>query len=296
MGREEAKALTPKQCAVIELALDTIKVGGGQNQDPDPCAVSNAHPLCSNTSTRVELAWRRPSWRKVQTCSLCATPCLCTRRPPTNSSGSLSSRSTFRVRPHSALIISHPFAGLSVTAAENRFVSTLNSNVLIFSPWRERDQVLCKWRHPTRERYMSHTALTRPLCPRMSQMNKTFFIVNKEPLTLSVFTASGVDSVGEVVMNVDILPQPNGEHKISVKGSGADCSLLLPAFFILSSSSFLFLFHPVVAANDLKWKAQGFRPFVEVYIIGPHLSDKKRKFATKSKNNSWSPKFNESFQ
>uniref|UniRef100_A0A8C6T872 Unc-13 homolog Ba (C. elegans) n=1 Tax=Neogobius melanostomus TaxID=47308 RepID=A0A8C6T872_9GOBI len=80
---------------------------------------------------------------------------------------------------------------------------------------------------------------------------------------------SGVEKpIGELLLQIDMLL--GKERKVNVK---------------------------VIAVNDMKWQTSGtFRPFVEVTLVGPSLGDKKRKLTTKSKNNCWSAKFNESFQ
>ncbi|TNN07063.1 Protein unc-13, partial [Schistosoma japonicum] len=78
------------------------------------------------------------------------------------------------------------------------------------------------------------------------------------------------DSVGEISIHVDLFRHPShGEHKVTVT---------------------------IIAANNLKWTTSGtFKPFIEVVLFGPLLSEKKHKFTTKSKNNVWSPVFNETF-
>ncbi|KAK9747150.1 C2 domain [Popillia japonica] len=121
---------------------------------------------------------------------------------------------------------------------------------------------------------------------------KTFVTsqINEEP-------TDSQESMGEVSIQVDLFTHPGtGEHKVTVKGSMGEVSIQVDLFTHPGTGEHKVTVK-VVAANDLKWTLVSgmFRPFVEVNLIGPHLSDKKRKFATKSKANNWSPKYNETF-
>ncbi|GAA47160.1 isocitrate dehydrogenase (NAD+) [Clonorchis sinensis] len=84
-------------------------------------------------------------------------------------------------------------------------------------------------------------------------------------------TFANEDPVGFLTIQVEIFKHPGtGEYKVNVK---------------------------IHTASDLNWSmASGvFRPFVEVYIFGPLLADRKRKASTKSKSVTTMPTYNETF-
>ena len=79
------------------------------------------------------------------------------------------------------------------------------------------------------------------------------------------------DNVGEVYINVDIFTYAlTGERKVTVK---------------------------VIEAKHLQWHLSAtFLPYIQVCVLGPHLSERRWRASTRSKSNKNCPKYNETFE
>jgi hypothetical protein len=71
---------------------------------------------------------------------------------------------------------------------------------------------------------------------------------------------------------------------------------LLSKVILNENNQLIDMIYLVVAANSLKWRMSSmFHPYVELTMCGPYMSGKKRKHTTKTKSNTWMPKYNETF-
>ncbi|XP_071964537.1 protein unc-13 homolog B-like isoform X3 [Antedon mediterranea] len=245
MGKEEGKNLTPKQCAVVDMALDKIK--------------SYFH--ASGSGLRKAFLERSEELQ-----SLRYALSLYTQTTDTLIKTFVKNQTTQVIR-------------------KNRIEATERKKVEEEEP-PPPDEKKKKKRKKKKEKEGEAKAEpeAKPAEPEPTDLalpdstgpKVPFEIIEKIEPTVNIQGSappdlpSTSDNVGEVSIQVDLFTHPGtGEHKVTVK---------------------------VVAANDLKWHTTSmFRPFVEVNMIGPHLSDKRRKHSTKSKSNNWAPKYNETF-